>query len=129
LNSHRFNLVIRFAASAVNVSPFCWDCKGRNLFVFVKLFIFYFSEGFNTSSKNQNLNRFPLYTPFKLLSSFPSHCFPSSEAGCKSRKIISSHKQYPAFICIQVITHCFSSKKNFKVYFRHDSRHIAFRIG
>jgi hypothetical protein len=72
LNSHRFNLVIRFAASAVNVSPFCWDCKGRNLFVFVKLFIFYFFEGFNTSSKIKTLTdslftRLSNYFPLILL--------------------------------------------------------------
>ena len=82
-----------------NFSRFCWDCKGRNLFVIVKLFIFYFFEAFRPLLKSKPWQVPLLYTSFKIFCSNPFNCFPSSEAGCKSRKILATPKHYLTIIC------------------------------
>jgi len=83
-----------------NFSRFCWDCKGRNLFVIVKLFIFYFFVAFKLLLKSKPWQVSLLYTSFKILLSNPSLCFPSSEAGCKSRKKFNASKQKDEDNCI-----------------------------
>jgi hypothetical protein len=47
-----------------------------------------------------------------MLFSLPSHCIPSSEAGCKSRKNYQHTKQLDQLICITSLIRCFSSGKN-----------------
>ena len=59
---HCFSLVILKRLRRLSVSRFCWDCKGRNLFVFVKLFIFYFSGVVKLFKTQTNLNRFLFFT-------------------------------------------------------------------
>jgi hypothetical protein len=59
---HCFSLVILKRLRRLSVSRFCWDCKGRNLFIFVKLFIFYFSGVVKLFKTQTNLNRFLFFT-------------------------------------------------------------------
>jgi len=51
-------LLITFRHPSCCVSRFCWDCKGRNLFHYVKLFIFYFSRGLNLFKIFKSLTAF-----------------------------------------------------------------------
>ena len=108
---HCFSLVILKRLRRLSVSRFCWDCKGRNLFVFVKLFIFYFSGVVKLFKTQTNLNRFLFLHVFQNLFFHPSHCFPSSEAGCKSRKKYHHTKQLYQLICIKGLITCFSGEK------------------
>ncbi|WP_221271016.1 hypothetical protein, partial [Pedobacter sp. AK017] len=118
-----FGLVLLFQISVSNLSasiffiplinsadqaPCVWDCKGRNLFSIVKLFLklfFLFSHGAKPVLKKYkslliiSSNQPPKHQP---------HLFPSSEAGCKSRKIINPIKLYhtikSTFILTALIT-------------------------
>ncbi|WP_334642145.1 hypothetical protein, partial [Pedobacter sp. CAN_A7] len=69
-----------------------WDGKGSNLFNIVKLLFKLFSFNFfspKTKSLKDNITTFSSSNQPSL---YPFHCFPSSEAGCKSRKIFTFSK-------------------------------------
>ena len=75
-----------------------WDCKGRNLFSIVKLFFKNFFSFYFQQIKSTSLYLFP--------------CFSSSEAGCKSTKIIRPNKYLITIIYTHTLT-CYSSiRKN-----------------
>ena len=61
-NIQRFNLFYSANKLRLTSSPFCWDCKGKNLFVIVKKnkIFFFFSDQVNkTTQTNNNSNLKP----------------------------------------------------------------------
>ena len=113
---------ICFKSSALQPFLFCYQTpSGNSLFVgtakvriflllssFLKTFFSFLQlnkpEQKTTTILTRNLSKQPLYISL-------TH-FPSSEAGCKSKKNIHHPKQIITFICIKSITPCKSIRKN-----------------
>jgi hypothetical protein len=83
------------------------------IFLYLSSFLFFiFLEWLNSLKLKQTLTGSYFLHVFQNLFSHPSHCFPSSEAGCKSRKKYHHTKQLYQLICIKGVITCFSSIKN-----------------
>ena len=99
----RFNLVFLLAAPLLN-SRVVWDGKGSNLFNIVKLLFKLFSFVFLSLKLFKLRSILLTFNSSNQPSLYPFHCFPSSEAGCKSRKIFYPRKTIVAYICINTLT-------------------------
>ena len=95
--------------TSVQSLPFCWDCKGRNLFCFCKSFLILFSGLLNPYASTLLLPLFQINLTLQT-------CSPCSQAGCKSRKIFTPSKYFIPFFLAAPTNSLSLKHKNVKVF-------------
>lgn len=95
--------------TSIQSLPFCWDCKGRNLFCFCKSFLILFSGLLNPYASTLLLPLFQISLTLQ-----PSS--PCSQAGCKSRKIFTPSKYFIPFFHTESPNSLSLKQKKVKVF-------------
>ncbi len=101
-NLQRFNLFYSVTKLRL-VTPLLFGIAKVEIFLLLSrvisnFFFFLFPGLFLTRLKELTLTNLYTFISSNLPSTHPFHCFPSSEAGCKSRKIIAPRKYYSTLL-------------------------------
>lgn len=80
LKSHPFNLCYTYQTPS-GKSPFCWDCKGKNLFDLVKLFLIFFLKSFKTLKQTTQQSQSLPQLINVLIPNYPNPSYPSLRSG------------------------------------------------